>query len=393
MVVRGHGRAVRSRARKIAGWGLALAIGAAAGPAARAQEREPDPPFQGIAGRLGVTQTLDHGQGRTVPLFACVYLDPDVSGWRLDARYITTSLDVEVRTPPVGGPWAGVGVDAEIRSADKSLYRYVDGDYLRRRVHYTTVAGGALLAGLESTGAGGRREAVLRWRPRRYVFEDAPDTHAGFRLPPDLTAHEVALDLVQERVATYREFEILVGESTTVSAGYVYRDRWRRWGDDPTTLGDVRKYQEFTWLTARLGIYRRLFGDHNLRLEVAAGIGDDLDRLSGFYVGSIFGPFPITGHYYAEWKADRVLLLNASYAADLPFLDLRLHVYCDTGLVRPLGERTHARTGLGLGLRLRIPVDAKHRLPVLLRYGWAPRAHRGASRGGHEAAVLVSFAL
>lgn len=371
---------------------IAAACLAAAAPA-RAQDDAPDPPFQGLAGRVGVSQRLDHGEGRTIPLFACVYLDPDVAGWRLDARYITTSLDVELRTPPAGGPFALLGAEAEIRTADRAAYWYVDGDYLRRRVLYATSAGGSLGAGLESSGAGGRREALLRWRPRRYVYEEAPDTHAGFRLPDDLTAHEVSLELVQERVATYREFEILVGESTTVAAGYVYRDRWRRWGDDPTTLQDVRKYREFTWLTARVGLYRRLFGDHNLRLEVAAGIGDDLDRLSGFYVGSIFGPFPITGHYYAEWKADRVLLLNASYAADLPILDLRLHLYCDTGLVRPLGARTHARTGLGVGLRLRIPVAEKKRLPVLLRYGWAPRAHRGGSRGGHEAAVLVSFAL
>ena len=159
----------------------------------------------------------------------------------------------------------------------------------------------------------------------------------------------------------------------------------------------MSRFRDYEWFAVDVGWWQHWGEHHQLRVELGAAVGDDLDRISGFGVGSAFGTFPFTwpliGHYYAEFKADRLLLLSADYSADLT-THLRGYLYLDSGLVRAIGERTRWKTGLGVGVRIGIDVGAEALLPILVRYGYAPRAHRGRrSRGGHELALRILFSL
>ncbi|MCI0340524.1 MAG: hypothetical protein L0216_05160 [Planctomycetales bacterium] len=372
---------------------LAAAATIALCAAARAEGGEGDdrsPDFSGIAGLLGAGLPVDRGEGRSIPVVALLYLhDPPGSRQvRLDARFITSWLSVDARTPPAGGPVGGLGLEGEFRSVDQTIYRYQDGDFLGHRVFRTSNAGGSALAGWEF---GKDARALVRYRLRRVAFDRTAQTHDGFVLPDDLTEQRLELEGSASDVSYFRSYELKQGWEVSVALAYVRRDRWRPYGDEPATLAaDLREFQEFATGVARAGLALRLLGDQNLRASVSAGIGEDLDRLSAFPVGSFLGDWPIAGYYYAEFKADRVLLLNLAHALDLPILGLRAYLYLDTGLVRSLGERTRARTGLGLGTRIRGPMGA----PILVRYGYAPRAHRGREdRGGHEISVQVAFAF
>ena len=385
--------------------GLACALLAA--PAA-AQDAAPDPPAKTweLFGLLGLSQRVDWGEGRTIPALTAVLFDRDLlgTGWRLDARYVTTWLSGEIRSPSAAelgapAPYIGIAADAEIQSGLQTPYRYADGDYLRRRVFYTTVANASALLGLDSApGRDERFDVQLRYQLRRHWFEDAPDTLDGWPRPVNHVEHRPSIEVVVDRRRTIRPVEIREGWGLWGSAGYAYREKWRNWGDTPDTFArDVRRFQEYEWLALATGWWQPLGETGQLRIELGGALGDDLDRISGFGVGSVFGTFPFTwplpGYYYAEFKADRVLLCSADYGVDLT-RHLRPYAYLDSGLVRPVGERTRWHTSVGLGLRIGIDVGAKELLPVLVRYHYAPRAHRGAgSRGGHEIAVRVLFAL
>lgn len=383
----------------------ALAFAVLAG-AASAQEPAAEPPAKTwqLFGAVGVSQRVDWGEGRTIPLLSAVLWERDVlgTGWRLDARYVTTWLSAELRSPLPRMPgdkhyglYAQLGADVEVQSALQTPYRYLDGDYLRRRVFYTTVG---------NLGA----RAGWAWEPwldlqvvyqlRRHWFEDAPDTVDGFPLPVNHVEHRPSIELVIDERQRRRNIEIREGWGVWASAGHAFREKWRNWGDTPDTLTrSVRRQQEYEWLALATGWWQPLGETGQLRVELGGAAGDDLDRVSGFGVGSIFGTFPFTwplpGYYYGEFKADRLLLLSADYGADLT-KHLRGYVYLDTGLVRAIGERTRGHTSVGVGLRVGVDVGAGDLLPILIRYHYAPRAHRGAgSRGGHELGIRVLFAL
>ena len=245
----------------------------------------------------------------------------------------------------------------------------------------------------------GRRESVrarllARYRFRRYLFRDGRQTHKGFKLPDDFNGHHLQLEFTLENTRSYRRFKILQGASLRVTGGYAYRDRWRQWGDTPDTrTGDLREFQEFTWIEGRLGFYERFFDDHNLRVEVAAAIGNDLDRVSGFAIGSSYGQYRLLGYYFTEFVADRLVVLNAEYGADLPWGELRGYLYLDSAYTRILEDRRRWLTGFGVGLKIPVPVGGREKLPVLVRYAYGPNARRRSRRGGHELEIRVVFAF
>ncbi len=378
------------------GWplrALLLMAGALAACAeARAEEdagEAPQAPFRGIAGVLGASVPADRGEGRWIPVVALGTFDQKLPGigWPVEFGFITTWLSVQVRTPASGGLFGALGLDGEFRSVDQTIYRYEDGDFLGHRVFRTSNAGGLLLAGWEIARD---CQVLLRYRFHRVLFEKTDETHDGFVVPDDLNEQRLELRASAAAWDYFRDdYSIKSGWELSVLGGYARRDRWRPYGDEPATLsGDPRRFQEFTFLVGRGELALRILGSQNLRANLSAGIGDDLDRLSAFPVGSSLGDWPVAGYYYAELKADRLVLLNLSHALDLPILGLRAYLYLDMGLVRVLGERTHARTGMGVGTRIRGPLGA----PILVRYGYAPRAPRGTrSRGGHEVSAQMAF--
>jgi hypothetical protein len=407
---------VASARAHAAAWALlaALAVPAAAQapadqpPAAPAEAAPAAPPRRpwDLFGALGLSQRLDWGEGRSIPLLAVALDHREFLGGlaRLEARYVTTWLSVEGRTPwgAIATPcplYLGLGGDTEIQSGLQTPYRYRDGDYLRRRVFYTTYADATLLAGFDAApGAPTAYDVQLRYQLRRHWFEDAPDTLDGFPLPTNHVEHRASLELVFDGRRRIRSIEIRRGWGVWASAGHALREKWRNWGDTPDTLlRSVRRHQEYEWAALATGWWQPVGDTGHVRVELGGAAGDDLDRISGFGVGSVFGTFPFTwplpGYYYAEFKADRVLLLSTDYSADLT-PHLRGYAYLDTGAVRAIGARTRWHTSVGVGLRVGIDVGGPALLPILIRYHYAPRAHRGASsRGGHEVAVRVLFAL
>jgi hypothetical protein len=140
-------------------------------------------------------------------------------------------------------------------------------------------------------------------------------------------------------------------------------------------------------------------GKHNFGVNLTAGTGSELDRLSAYRLGGnlpLYSEFPLSlpGYYFQELTARSFVLLGANYSLPLhPRQNWWATASAATAYVdylNGLGQRGHWNSGLGAGIVYRSPSDSWQ---VAISYGYGLDAIRDGHRGAHSLAFLLQFDL
>jgi hypothetical protein len=175
----------------------------------------------------------------------------------------------------------------------------------------------------------------------------------------------------------------LAGEAT-------FRDDWHRWG--PANLYDSpSNYQRATIEVANVF---STFDDQHLSARIMGGMGNGIDRLSGFRLGgSLDGKahsLMIHGFYSHELIAEDFGLLSLDYTLPLhKDYQCALHFYSDLAATArsDIADRsTHIWSGLGSGVSFRGYWDTDW----LVGYGYGINAQRRTDHGSHEIFAQLS---
>lgn len=138
---------------------------------------------------------------------------------------------------------------------------------------------------------------------------------------------------------------------------------------------------------------------HNFGLNLTAGTGTDLDRLSAYRLGGnlpLYSEFPLSlpGYYFQEITARSFFLLGGNYSLPLDARQ-RWRIAASASVARVdylegLEQPGHWHSGVGGGLVYRSPSDSWQ---VAVGYGYGIQAIRNGDRGAHSLSILVQFDL
>jgi hypothetical protein len=138
---------------------------------------------------------------------------------------------------------------------------------------------------------------------------------------------------------------------------------------------------------------------HNFGLNLTAGSGTKLDRLSAYRLGGnlpLYSEFPLSlpGYYFQEITARSFFLLGGNYSLPLD-ANQRWRLAASASVARVdyldgLEQPGHWHSGVGGGLVYRSPSDSWQ---VAVAYGYGFEAIRDGGRGAQSLAILVQFDL
>jgi hypothetical protein len=138
---------------------------------------------------------------------------------------------------------------------------------------------------------------------------------------------------------------------------------------------------------------------HNFGVNLTAGTGVDMDRLSAYRLGGnlpLYSEFPLSlpGYYFQELTAQSFVLFGASYNLPVdPKQNWWLAASATTAYVDyldGLGQSRNWNSGVGGGIVYRSPSDSWQ---VALGYGYGIDALRDGQRGAHSLSILLQFDL
>ena len=136
---------------------------------------------------------------------------------------------------------------------------------------------------------------------------------------------------------------------------------------------------------------------HNIGVNLTAGTGTGMDRLSAYRLGGTLplgSEFPLTlpGYYHHELSAQSFVVLNGSY--NLPLDRRQMFLLNFTGstawldYLKGLEQPGRWNSGIGGGLVFRSPTDS---WLVGIGYGYGFNAIRGDARGAQSLLFLLQF--
>ncbi len=219
-----------------------------------------------------------------------------------------------------------------------------------------------------------------------YTHDD--DTSSNFILAPSGAFHSLKLNAGSGKIleSNYHPggWDINLGFEAT------FREDWRQWG--PPGLwyspSDYQKIQcDSTYVFSSIG-------DQKLVSTLSGGLGNKLDRLSTFRLGSSLTGMPgvrtLHGFYVREIFADDYGLLNLDYVIPIQKEhELAFHFYGDGAVTHrsDISDHTaHGWAGTGTGMSFKAFWDTQW----LMGYGYGINAQRGTDHGGQEAFVQMS---
>ena len=174
------------------------------------------------------------------------------------------------------------------------------------------------------------------------------------------------------------------GWSLSFNVEATFRDDWRRWGP-PNLYDSSSEFQKFQLD----GVYvLPIYKDQSLIGRFTGGVGNDLDRLAAFKLGSSLtgkpGTLVLHGFYTEEIFAEDFVLGNVDYV--IPILteqQLALHFYAD-GAATTRGDvpdrSVHGWAGIGSAVTFVGWWETEWQVG----YGFGINAQRGTDNGGHE---------
>lgn len=234
--------------------------------------------------------------------------------------------------------------------------------------------------------------AVLRAGAHMSVYARDSKTADEFVLPDDQVSFRVRAGL---RLGG-REPVMLPELAMELSAWYVgeVRTDANRYGYGGDRAINVAAHQ--FWARGLLA-YTTPGWKHNFAINVTAGNGLNLDRLSAYRLGGnlpLYSEFPLAlpGYYFQELTAKAFVLVAGSYNLPLdPKQRFMLNVTAATAGVNYLAgfeQPGYWHSGAGGGLVYRSPSD---QWQVALGYGYGFDAIRDDKRGGQSIFLLVQF--
>jgi hypothetical protein len=236
--------------------------------------------------------------------------------------------------------------------------------------------------------------AVLRGAVHYSAFADDDDTAPNFELPENQFNFRVRAgfrwggreplmqpDLAMEISVWYE------GEFRTQPGHYGYAND-RALEDNPNLF----------WGRALLA-YTLPEWKHNFGLNLTAGTGTQLDRLSAYRLGGnlpLYSEFPLSlpGYYFQEITARSFFLLGGNYSLPLDS-NQRWRLAASASVARVdyldgLEQPGHWHSGVGGGIVFRSPSDSWQ---VAVAYGYGLEAIRDDDRGAHSLSILIQFDL
>lgn len=339
---------------------------------------EPCPEAASVFGLVFGFDAPLRGEKRIVPvlgvrnlLFGAVGENTRFDG-SLDTHVARTSLRFDLDP----GVHARVPLSATYQWAQLAPLRYEGGE----RLADLEVNANRLSAGLElgfETAPG--VEVAASAAGSRLAYWRAEGAAEGLVLPPDHDAWVFQLGAAADRMRYFQNWEIAEGFEVGITAQYAVRRSWRAWGlpGEPQTRPAENREYACAFGFARWSL--RFDGDQELRLSAEGGLGDDLDVLSAFRLGSLVGDLQVPGYYFGEIQCDRYLLLGVRYALNVG-AGGRLWVSGKAGATRGLDGIARGVLGVSLGMTQ----ELFWRVSLLAEYGFSPVAERPGALGGHE---------
>ena len=236
--------------------------------------------------------------------------------------------------------------------------------------------------------------ALVRGATHYSAFADDSETDDTFTLPEDQFTFRVRAgfrwggraplmqpDLAMEISAWYE------GEFRSKPGPYGYS------GDR-----EVEKNPSLFWGRALLA-YTLPELKHNFGINVTAGTGTQLDRLSAYRLGGnlpLYSEFPLSlpGYYFQELTARSFFLLGANYSLPLDANQrwrlAALGSVAQIDYLDGLEQPGNLHSGVGGGIVYRSPSDSWQ---VAIAYGYGFQAIRDGGRGAHSLSILVQFDL
>jgi len=138
---------------------------------------------------------------------------------------------------------------------------------------------------------------------------------------------------------------------------------------------------------------------HNFGLNLTAGSGTKLDRLSAYRLGGnlpLYSEFPLSlpGYYFQEITASRFVLFGAQYSLPLDekknWAVTAVATTAAVRYLRGLEQPGQWHSGVGGGISYRSPKDAWQ---ILVAYAYGVDAIRSEGRGAHSIGLLLQFDL
>jgi hypothetical protein len=138
---------------------------------------------------------------------------------------------------------------------------------------------------------------------------------------------------------------------------------------------------------------------HNFAVNLTAGTGLDLDRLSAYRLGGnlpLYSEFPLSlpGYYFQELSARSFVLIGGAYHFPLDRKQIWwVNAAATTAVIEylpGLEQRGDWNSGVGGGVVFRSPSDTWQ---VALGYGYGINAIRDDHRGAHSISILLQFDL
>jgi len=236
--------------------------------------------------------------------------------------------------------------------------------------------------------------AVLRGAAHYSAYADDSDTAANFVLPGDQTSFRVRAGL------RWGGREPLMRPDLAMEMSLWYEGEFRGQSGRYGFSGDrkLERNANLFWGRALLA-YTLPEWKHNFGVNLTAGTGWELDRLSAYRLGGnlpLYSEFPLSlpGYYFQELTARSFLLLGGDYSLPLDsrrrwrVAGLASAAYVD--YLENVGQDGRWNSGVGGGVIYRSPSDSWQ---VAVAYGYGIRAIRDGSRGAHSLSILVQLDL
>jgi hypothetical protein len=236
--------------------------------------------------------------------------------------------------------------------------------------------------------------AVLRGGVHYSAFTEDSKTDDNFELPDDQTSLRVRAGLRWGG----REPLMLSDLAMELSVWYEgdFRTDPGRYG-----FGDDRALEPSAHLFWARGLLNYTLPKrfHSFGVNVTAGTGSSLDRLSAYRLGGnlpLYSEFPLSlpGYYFQELTAQSFVLFGGNYS--LP-LDHKQNWWVAASAssayveyLQNLQQPGHWNSGVGGGIVYRSPTDSWQ---VALGYGYGLDAIRNDDRGAHSLSILLQFDL
>lgn len=334
---------------------------------------------------LAILHLPMNGTGRNILTPYATWSSDSSRHPRRQASFEGSYLDAYLSQAVSEGWLMRYGIWGDLVAADNSRYFHQNGALLAGETFDSTFLG--LKSGLWRKADKGELEVSLSATAGRKWSVRGKDTSADFLLPLDHWGAWLELGLGWDPAVRRSLGELVEGPSVRSLLRGASRNPWRGWGPPQAPHPDEGRYYLKEIFDASYGAVWR--DHHCLKVAMRLAAGSRLDPLSSFAVGSSIPGSDfilVPGTYFAEHRSEFAWGVSASYS-----LDLHERLRVEAGLNAAYLQEVRFPMTPGVGFKARLKTFQG--LPVLAAYGYAPRARRGESLGGHELTLITGVAF